>query len=504
MAKLLRAREWPASGEKKQLPAPQRIGVLGGGLAGLAAATALAERGAQVFLFEKENMLGGRLACWQDRLKDGSAHSMDRGFHAFFRQYYNLRSLMRRVDPELRMLTPLHDYPIFGPHRRALSFADLPKLPPLNVATLLMRSRMMRLRELAKVPASASLAMFDYDPERTVDAWDACSAKDYLDALNFPPLARQMLFDVFSHSFFSAEQELSAAELLMQFHFYFLGNPEGIVFDVMNCSFAEGLVNPLRAYLEARGVEVHLGQGVEAVSAQGSGFRLHAGALEQEVDGLVVAMNVPGLKALVAASPELGDARWREDIQRLGVTRPFAVWRLWQDRKVAADRAAFVGTAGYGLLDNISIYERFHRESQEWSQSQGGSVVELHAYAVEESLDEDAIRRDLRHHLWKLYPETREAKVVDERFLLRRDCPSFEPGSAAFRPGIETPHPQLCLAGDYVRLPFPSALMERAVSSGFLAANALLSRQRTEGESLRSVPCRGLLAGLPWLPTRSA
>ena len=40
---------------------------------------------------------------------------MERGFHAFFRQYYNLRALLRRVDPELSMLAPLDDYPILGP-----------------------------------------------------------------------------------------------------------------------------------------------------------------------------------------------------------------------------------------------------------------------------------------------------------------------------------------------------------------------------------------------------
>ena len=36
---------------------------------------------------------------------------MNRGFHAFFRQYYNLRNLLRRIDPELAMLTPVEDYP---------------------------------------------------------------------------------------------------------------------------------------------------------------------------------------------------------------------------------------------------------------------------------------------------------------------------------------------------------------------------------------------------------
>ena len=45
-------------------------------------------------------------------------------------------------------------------------------------------------------------------------------------------LARRMMFDVFSHSFFNPEEHMSAADLLMMFHFYFSGNPEGLIFDV--------------------------------------------------------------------------------------------------------------------------------------------------------------------------------------------------------------------------------------------------------------------------------
>ena len=37
---------------------------------------------------------------------------MSRGFHAFFRQYYNLRTLLRRVDPALRCCAPVADYPL--------------------------------------------------------------------------------------------------------------------------------------------------------------------------------------------------------------------------------------------------------------------------------------------------------------------------------------------------------------------------------------------------------
>jgi isorenieratene synthase len=77
---------------------------------------------------------------------------------------------------------------------------------------------------------------------------------------------------------------------------------------------------------------------------------------------------------------------------------------------------------------------------------------------------------------------------------LRSDCPSFYPGSAARRPGVATPWPGLALAGDFVRLAMPSALMERAVAAGFLAASTVLNGYDVRPEPLWSVTPRGVLA----------
>ena len=84
--------------------------------------------------------------------------------------------------------------------------------------------------------------------------------------------------------------------------------------------------------------------------------------------------------------------------------------------------------------------------------------------------------------------------MLEERFLMRQDCPAFGPGSTAARPGVGTPFSGLALAGDFVRLPMPSALMERAASSGMLAANELLAPWSVRPEPLWSIPRRGVLA----------
>ena len=108
-------------------------------------------------------------------------------------------------------------------------------------------------------------------------------------------------------------------------------------------------------------------------------------------------------------------------------------------------------------------------------------------------------REDLMQAFLSFYPEFEGMQVHDERFLMRGDCPAFAPGSDAIRPTVATAHAGVVLAGDFVRLELPTALMERAVASGFIAANTLLAPQNIKPEAVHSVPLRGLLGRRPRL-----
>ena len=483
------------AGLPRILPRKVDVAIVGGGLAGLAAATVLAERGAAVTVLEREDFLGGRAGAWTETLEGGETFEMERGFHAFFRHYYNVRAWLRRIDPDLAMLTPLEDYPLFGPDGLRESFSGLPRTPVLNLIALIKRSPTLSFRDALRVDDTLGQAMMAYDPSATEEHYDHISAKDFLDRLGFPPKARQMLFDVFAHSFFNPEEEFSAAELILMMHFYFLGNREGIVFDVVDGPFSTKIWQPMRRYLEGKGCRFELGTSALSVGAEGEQLRVrHADGGSTLADSVVLGLTVPALQDLVERSPKIGDAAWRASIRRQSVTRPFAVWRLWLDRPVAPERTPFVGTTGLGLLDNISLYHLFEDESREWAERNGGSIVELHAYAVPEEMDEAAIKEDLLKQLYALYPETEAATILEERFLLRQDCPAFRPGDGPHRPPVVTPEPGLYLAGDFVRTPFPTALMERAVTSGILAANEILRRHGAAAEPLWTVRPRGFLA----------
>ena len=196
-------------------------------------------------------------------------------------------------------------------------------------------------------------------------------------------------------------------------------------------------------------------------------------------------------------SNSLGVGRRRDDVAALRSAPPFLVQRLWLDAPVRPDRPPFLGTGGLDPLDNISVLDRYEHAAASWASRTGGSVVELHAYAaaVPPGTDEDAwtaeLRKRCRERLHALYPETADARVVGELVQWRADCPLFGVGDFARRPTVDTPVDGLVLAGDGIRIDLPVALMERAASTGWQAANRLLACWGLAGHPLQTVPTGG-------------
>jgi isorenieratene synthase len=137
------------------------------------------------------------------------------------------------------------------------------------------------------------------------------------------------------------------------------------------------------------------------------------------------------------------------------------------------------------------VVSRYETQAGEWAARTGGSVVELHAYSVSDQDSDEVVRDALLKRMYELYPETVDATIVDERLLRRADCPRFAPGDFAARPGVTTPDPRVVLAGDGIRVDLPVALMERAATTGWSAANHLLAGFGLAGHPLQTVPNRG-------------
>lgn len=512
----IRHRAPPGLPDAALLPARPHVVVVGAGIAGLAAATGLAERGVSVDVVEREHYLGGRVGGWTDHLADGTRVTMNRGFHAFFRQYYNLRALLRRNDPELRFLTPLDDYPLIDAHGRRDSFRGLPRTPPWNALAFVLRSPTFGLRDLIRIDRRAAAPLAAVSVPDIYHRLDQLDAETFLERINFPAAARHLAFEVFSRSFFIEPAHMSAAELATMFHIYFLGSSEGLLFDVVDTNFDE-LWSPLRENLTGGRVRsctgtvrFHTGVSITSIdTTTGAPFRLFdtTGAWV-DADAVVLATDIGALGRIVAASPTLGDTAWRTRIENMGTAPAFLVQRLWLDRPVNEDRPAFLGTGSLRPLDNISIVNRYEDEARHWAHRHGGSVIELHAYALPETATVDpgraALRQQMSARLHALYPETADAHILGERLLYRRDCPRLGPGDFASRPTVTTPHRGLVLAGDGIRIDLPVALMERAATTGWSAANHLLTQWGVSGHDLYTVPTRGRSALLRRLATRES
>lgn len=487
--------EWhpPAAATRAHDEGRHHVVVVGGGIAGLAAATALADRGVRVTLVEREDQLGGRVAAWPVGVgPDAAPATMSRGFHAFFRQYYNLRSLLRRVDPALEQLRPIEDYPLHLKGGPTDSFTGIPRTPPFNLLAFVSRSPSFGLRDLTRVDVVAALGLLDVSFPRTFTEHDGVSAAQVLDRLRFPHNARHLALEVFARSFFADPRDFSGGELVAMFHAYFVGSAEGLLFDVPVDDYDTSLWAPLGVHLHSLGADVHVGRSVTGLE-QGPDDTLivHTDAGELAADAVVLATDRAPLQALVGAAPWLGDADWRRRLAGQTQAPSFAVWRLWLGTAVRPGTPPFLGTSGHGPLDNVSVLEQFEDGAAAWVRAHGGSVVELHAYAVPAGTEETELRRQLRDELMGLHPELADAEVVDEQWLVREDCPMTGTDPWADRPGVLTPDPRVVLAGDGVRCELPVALMERAATTGLQAADALLAGWDVAGHGVWSVPTTG-------------
>lgn len=472
--------------------------VVGGGIAGMSAAVVLAERGVRVTVLEAADHLGGRLGAWPRRIADGSTHVVEHGFHGFFRQYYTWRALLRRIDPELGFLRPVDGYPVISRQWPAEDFASLPGLPPLSLLALVLRSPSLRLRDLRSIDRVAATSLLEFDRDRTYAEHDRTTAAELLDRLAMPDRARAVLFEVFGHSFFNREDDFSAAELIMMFHFYFLANPEGLGMDAPVDDHATCIWQPLAALLDKLGAEVRTGSPADRLEpGAGGGWRAvpAGGGAPVEARHVVLALDPAALRRLLDASPAVA-GRAPELVRRAGTLRtsaPYAVARYWTDRPVSPARAVFSGVSREPTLDSVTVYSRLEEGSARWARRTGGEVLELHAYAAPDGITAAEAAGRLWTELGGLWPEVRGLRVLDSDARVGHDAPGFPPGGDADRPGVRTDDPGLLLAGDWVRLPFPSALMERAAVTGVLAAGDVLAAAGARAEPVEVIRPYGLL-----------
>jgi isorenieratene synthase len=214
-------------------------------------------------------------------------------------------------------------------------------------------------------------------------------------------------------------------------------------------------------------------------------------------DYVVLATDVGGIRKIAKATTwptALHD--WTEQVDELSVCRPYSVARQWLDTPLQPDRHALYTAGGYEVLDELFCFSQYHEQEMEWARRHGGSVIETHCYAIKDELvsDPERVHDIALEEAASIVPELGNARVVHREIQLLQDFSDHPVNSQARRPRTETPLANLLLAGDWVRIDLPLELMERAATSGRLAANAILQREGVRRVGIRTPPLRGILA----------
>jgi isorenieratene synthase len=465
------------------------VAIIGSGIAGLSAAANLSERGFNVTLFEKNNYLGGKLGSWEFE-SNGEKLRAEHGFHAFFRQYYNLRSFMEKTGAS-KYLVPIKDYVILYKNGKQQGFAGIDDTPGLNIWDLRKKGAFgisvflnpfsMRMMELLK-----------YHPEKTFEKFDNISFAQFAKRSHMPAHL-QMVFSSFSRAFFAEPSKMSMAELIKGFHFYFLGSNDGLLYDVMNEDFEISFLRPAEIFIEKNNGKVLKNTAVNSIEYNEEKFKVNGGWF----DYCILAADVKNLQPLIARSTGFEQYEgFIKKMEALKCTDRYAVYRIWTDSFEANKRLPdFVMTDRIRCLDSITFYHKLEKASMQWSEKNNGGIFELHSYSLPDDLrDDEKIKAQLLKEFYHYFPELKGMEIHHEFFQHRDDFPAFHTGQYKSRPEVQTEIPNLYLAGDWVKLPVPAMLMEAAYTSGAMAANYIFSEEGLQENLLESVYGYGMLA----------
>ena len=432
-----------------------RVGVIGGGLAGIAASLALADAGAEVTLFERRPHLGGLTTSIE---RDGL--SFDNGQHVFLGCCTSYRAFIDRIGGSHQVyLQPRLDVPVLSPDGTHATIRRT-KLPaPLHLAASLARYRFLSIRERIGL-VRAVLALRRLDPNDP--ALDSETFASWLARHGQSPQAIERLWNLIIQPTVNVPaSETSLALAAQVFRIGFLEHSDGADMGWSTVPLAQlHGENALRSLHES-GVLVNINTSVTSI-ARGLNGTFSVVATEDPFifDALIVA-TAPRVAATLGALP--GD----EDLAtKLGAS-PIVNIHFVLDRKVTELPMA-------ACIDS-PIEFLFDRTDSSGVTTGQCLVVSLSAADKYAAVGSSELVPTFFNALCDLFPAARSA-VVTTSVVTREHAATFRgsPGIESLRPTNETSIPGLFLAGAWCDTGWP-ATMEGAVRSGNDAAARILS-----------------------------
>jgi squalene-associated FAD-dependent desaturase len=429
------------------------VAVVGGGLAGIAAAVSLQESGIDVELYEARPRLGGATHSFQRAGSDGGPDlTVDNGQHVMLRAFTAYRGLLDRLGTghgieiqdrfDLRILTP--DARPEARLRRTGLPGPLHLLPALAKYSLLSPAERLRA-------ASASLAMGKIDPADP--HVDDVSLGYWLHQHRQSDRTRRYLWELFVTAALNCGvDDASLALSAMVIQKALLGEADAADIGVPRIPLGE--LHGRAAEKKLRGL--HLKTKVEQIV---SGNRLVVDGFPVDAEAVILAVPHPAAAALVpeAACPD------RERWAGLASSPIVDVHVLYDRPVMDASFAAVVDSPVQWVFDRTSAAGLGPTNGQYVS-----SVVSAAGQWIDAPVAQ--IREVFLPALAEALPQARKAEVA-EFFVTRERHATFRqaPGSGALRPAAATGVPGLFLAGAWTATGWPDT-MEGAVRSGLTAA----------------------------------
>jgi squalene-associated FAD-dependent desaturase len=439
-------------------PQQHTVGIIGGGLAGLAAGCALADAGFKVTLFERRPYVGGRASSYEH---PGTGEVVDNCQHVLLGCCTNLIHFYEtlNVSDKIRWFDELT---FLEPGGRASRFVPTRLLPPpMHNVPAFVRAHMLSGKDKLGI-ARAMFAMSRGLPD---------NAEDFLSWLRRHGQTDRAIDRFWKTVLVSALNEdldrVSSRYAAQVFRESFMNSAQAGRMGVPSIPLSQ-LYSAAIDYIHVRGGEVLLRCGVNNIELCKTGVKLTTSAGERSFDFGVVAIPFQTVSSLL---PGGGYSAQLKEMLGHFESSPITGIHLWFDREITP--------LPHAVLLDRTIQWMFQKSKFQHEREGPGSYIELVVSASKSLVQksrEEVLEIALRE-LAEFFPLVKEAKVLKAAVIKEVHATySVLPGLDRFRPMAKTEWPQLFLAGDWTASGWP-ATMEGAVRSGYHAAEAITGKK---------------------------
>ncbi len=477
----------------RQIAVGRRVVVIGGGLAGLAAASALSSRGMSVTVLESRPRLGGRASSITDR---DTGETIDNCQHVAMGCCTSFRAFCEETGCEDLFQTQQELYFVGPPGQaKVVRFAASSLPAPLHLASSFLKMPWFTLGE--KMQIAFGLRALAKDAMKT-----DCSFQEWLDGQRQSETVQRRFWHLVLVSALSESLDrISLRHARKVFVDGFLASREGWQVSIPTVPLDDVYESRISAALRKHGADIRVKAGVRRLlihDGRISGVELRDGS-EISADEFVLA--VPHYLVKTMLPDEMAIHPDVAALDRLE-TAPIASVHLWYDQPLTdLPHATFVDRLSQWMFNRTVLGRRVCLDAQPDSavrqdapysvadrsmaplpkgegENDGGCCLQVVISAAHDlsAMSEDDVIAKVDSELREVWPESCDAKLIRGRMITEhRAVFSPLPGVDELRPVQQSPIPNLQFAGDWTRTGWP-ATMEGAVRSGYLAAENVLRR----------------------------